>query len=351
MRRLLLLVVALVCLVRPVHAADGPFPIPTDLFAGAQGGPYAAEIENFWNCISNGCRSFANIQVTGGNVVKTGGGGALNVDGVCLNGTLADACFNYGAPSGFNTGGGPVPAGRVIAVYHGTPTTATDFLFYGGGTVTASGAGMIQIHPPAGTEASSGIIIARPNDVLAADIHLGLQSTQAGYILFGNDSTAVASIAASVNLGQSIKGLNIGGAYVLGFSQTGQGPTSAAITGLAVDDNTAQTIRAVTLTNDGSNNVLGASSIKTNVVSSTASEVIASATTIAPTHSVFHVSGTTTVQTITKPAQCTATCVLFIIPDGLFVTNTAGNIALATTAVVNKQIIMTWDGTKWYPSY
>ena len=40
-------------------------------------------------------------------------------------------------------------------------------------------------------------------------------------------------------------------------------------------------------------------------------------------------------------------------PFGLLSTNTSGNIALATTAVVNKALILTWDsGTaKWYPSY
>lgn len=40
-------------------------------------------------------------------------------------------------------------------------------------------------------------------------------------------------------------------------------------------------------------------------------------------------------------------------PFGLLATNTSGNIVLATTAVVNKAMILTWDsGTgKFYPSY
>lgn len=83
--------------------------------------------------------------------------------------------------------------------------------------------------------------------------------------------------------------------------------------------------------------------------------VVASATTIAPTAPAFHVSGTTAVVNITVPAACPslATCVLTLIPDGIFTTTTAGNIALASTAVVSKALIMTWDpvAAKWYPSY
>jgi len=83
---------------------------------------------------------------------------------------------------------------------------------------------------------------------------------------------------------------------------------------------------------------------------------IASATTIAPTSPVFHVTGTATVSTITPPTGCTAagwSCKIMIIPDGAFLTATGGNIALATTAVVNRVLEMIYDpGTSlWYPSY
>jgi len=79
---------------------------------------------------------------------------------------------------------------------------------------------------------------------------------------------------------------------------------------------------------------------------------IASATTIAPVSYVTHVTGTVNpVTTITVPAGCALTCQIVLIPDGAFVTSAAGNISLATTAVVNKALIMTWDGSKWNPSY
>lgn len=65
---------------------------------------------------------------------------------------------------------------------------------------------------------------------------------------------------------------------------------------------------------------------------------------------VFHVSGTAAVVNITPPnanfiGQYT------IIPDGAFTTTTAGNIGAVTGAIVGRALIMTYDGTKWWPSY
>jgi hypothetical protein len=78
--------------------------------------------------------------------------------------------------------------------------------------------------------------------------------------------------------------------------------------------------------------------------------VIASATTIVVTNPVVHVSGTTAIATITANA-ITPGQTITLIPDGIFTTTTAGNISLASTAVVGKALIMTWDGTKYNPSY
>lgn len=83
---------------------------------------------------------------------------------------------------------------------------------------------------------------------------------------------------------------------------------------------------------------------------------IASAATIAPLAPVTHVTGVTGVVNITPPPGCTTgtnACQITLIPDGLWSTTNAGNIAIATTGVVSKALIMTWDNatTKWYPSY
>lgn len=82
---------------------------------------------------------------------------------------------------------------------------------------------------------------------------------------------------------------------------------------------------------------------------------LASATTIAPTADITHITGTTAINTITPPAPATAggtyTGCIRLIPDGLWTTTTSGNIALASTAVVSKELEVCYDGTKWYPSY
>jgi hypothetical protein len=80
---------------------------------------------------------------------------------------------------------------------------------------------------------------------------------------------------------------------------------------------------------------------------------IASATTIAPLTPIVFVSGTTAIATITVPPSLVGGGQLTLIPTGIFTTTTAGNIALASTAVVSKALILTWDATtnKWYPSY
>lgn len=87
---------------------------------------------------------------------------------------------------------------------------------------------------------------------------------------------------------------------------------------------------------------------------SAAAPTIASATTIAPTTQIAFVSGTTAIATITAPSPISlGGGQITLIPTGIFTTTTAGNIALASTAIVGKALIMTYDATttKWYPSY
>jgi len=90
------------------------------------------------------------------------------------------------------------------------------------------------------------------------------------------------------------------------------------------------------------------------VTTSTASPTIASGPTITPTKSITFISGTSAIATITAiSANLNYGTSLTLIPTGVFTWTTAGNIALAGTAVVGKALTMTYDGTtaKWYPSY
>lgn len=80
---------------------------------------------------------------------------------------------------------------------------------------------------------------------------------------------------------------------------------------------------------------------------------IVSATTITPITPILFVSGTTTIQTITAPAPISTNGgSITIVPTGAFSTNTAGNIAIAVTAIVNQAITLTYDpiALKWYPA-
>jgi hypothetical protein len=81
---------------------------------------------------------------------------------------------------------------------------------------------------------------------------------------------------------------------------------------------------------------------------------IASATSITPVKSINFISGTAAIETIVTQAPITgANGTIILIPTGAFTWTTAGNIAIAGTAVVGRALHMTFSGSslKWYPSY
>lgn len=85
-----------------------------------------------------------------------------------------------------------------------------------------------------------------------------------------------------------------------------------------------------------------------------AAPVIASAATIAPLVGIVFVSGNVAINTITPPPHMlTRGGQITLIPTGAWTLATGGNIALASNAVVNRALIVTYDPTtaRWYPSY
>lgn len=87
---------------------------------------------------------------------------------------------------------------------------------------------------------------------------------------------------------------------------------------------------------------------------SSAAPTIASAATIAPVTPIVFISGTSAVATITAAAPISiGGGTITLLPTGVFTWTTAGNIAVAGTAVVSRALNMTYDvtTTKWYPSY
>lgn len=84
---------------------------------------------------------------------------------------------------------------------------------------------------------------------------------------------------------------------------------------------------------------------------------VASASTILPTGPLFHLTGTTSVTTITQPVGCNATavggCQFTAICDGVCTWGNGGNIAVAAgTVVAGTAITFIWDAknSKWVPN-
>jgi hypothetical protein len=73
---------------------------------------------------------------------------------------------------------------------------------------------------------------------------------------------------------------------------------------------------------------------------------------ITPSGPLFHVTGTAAITGFNVPVGFNGGS-FTVIPDGIFTTTTANNIALASTAVVSKPLTFTYDPNtaKFYPSY
>ncbi|MGH9452346.1 MAG: hypothetical protein ACRD2O_00070 [Terriglobia bacterium] len=85
--------------------------------------------------------------------------------------------------------------------------------------------------------------------------------------------------------------------------------------------------------------------------------VASAAGAILPSGPLFHITGALAITGFTIPTGFNATAAggggFCVVPDGAFTTTAAGNIALASTAVVNRLLCWTWDAknSKFVPSY
>ena len=168
----------------------------------------------------------------------------------------------------------------------------------------------------------------------------------------GTPTSGNLSNCTSLPISTGVSGL---GASVATFLAT---PTSANLRTALTDETgtgsavfaTSPTITTPTLTTP----VLTSPTLTDVLATSAAAPTIASAATIAPAKNITFISGVAAIDTITAPSPIsTGGGTITLIPTGIFTTTTAGNIALASTAVVSKALTMTYDVTtaKWYPSY
>jgi hypothetical protein len=129
------------------------------------------------------------------------------------------------------------------------------------------------------------------------------------------------------------------------------------VSNVVIKDNTmtGNVNRAMQLQCTFTNTVIGPNATSGNdslVRASTISAPVASTNVITPSGSIFHVTGTATIAGINALTGYPGSTIT-IIPDGAFNTVTGGNIAIGSTAVVGKALVMTWDPARqlWYPSY
>jgi len=219
--------------------------------------------------------------------------------------------------------------GTGSVVFATSPTLVTPVL----GVATATSINKVTITAPA----TSAILTIANGKTLTANSSLTLAGVDTKTLTVNNSLTLAGVDAKTLTVNNS---LTLAGtdATVMTF------PTTSATI--------ARTDAAQTFTGDqtysGSQIVAGLRA------TSAAAPTIASATTIAPTTQIVFISGTAAIDTITPPSPISlGGGQITLIPTGIFTTTTAGNIALASTAVVSKALIMTYDvtTTKWYPSY
>ena len=135
--------------------------------------------------------------------------------------------------------------------------------------------------------------------------------------------------------------------YVISRTATNRGLVVKGVAGQSADLQEWQNSAGTVLAAVGANGTIATGT-------TAGAPTIASAATIAPVTPIAFVSGVITINTITPPAPISTNGgQITLIPTGIFTIGVSGNVAIGSTAVVSKALILTYDPitTKWYPSY
>jgi hypothetical protein len=235
--------------------------------------------------------------------------------------------------------------GSGSAVFATSPTLVTPVL----GVATATSVNKVAITAPA----TSATLTIANGKTFTANNSLTLAGVDAKTLTVNNSLTLAGVDAKTLTVNNSLTLAGVDAkTLTVNNSLTLAGTDATVMTFPTTSATIARTDAAQTFTGDqtysGSQIVAGLRA------SSAAAPTIASAATIAPTTQIVFISGTAAIDTITPPSPISlGGGQITLIPTGLFTTTTAGNIALASTAVVSRALVMTYDvtTTKWYPSY
>jgi len=217
-------------------------------------------------------------------------------------------------------------AGGSVTITAGAAARNTSGNANGGNITLTPGAGI-------GTGISGKVIIpagsnAAPSLVIGAGMLTGFSSPSTDVLQFsGNNGSLPAWIS-------NYRNFTFDSAYLVGWSSS-NAAANAADTGLA--RNAAGVIRAT----DGSTGIKGFLGGGASVASATALPV--------PTGRVFHVSGTTTITSITS-TNFQSGAVITLIFDGVLTFTDGSNLKLAGDFVTTADdtITLAYDGTNWY---
>ena len=159
----------------------------------------------------------------------------------------------------------------------------------------------------------------------------------------------IGGAAGTVNVGASAGQVNIRGNLSLGNTKAYEINDVVVLSASAL----GTSVVSSSLTSFGTSPTITTPVVSGVLKNSGSAPTIASASVISPTTSILFVSGTSVISTIDSPFGSGNGGSITIIPTGAFTTSTSGNIAIASTAVVSRALIMTYDPTtlKWYPSY
>lgn len=328
MKKLLLTLLAAVTTLAPVRAVDTT--LDTFQVLTGAGVDLAADKLYLWDTSAARAKGILWSEAMIALRITTSAGIATNVSDETGTGSivLATSPTLVTPVLGAATGTSLVLSGNL------TIGSSTNHLGAFAATTSAQLAGVIS------NETGSGLLVFATSPTLTTPsigAATGTSLSLSGALTIGSSTNHLGAFAAttSAQLAGVVSDETGTGSIVLATSPTLVTPVLGAATGTSLS-------------------VSGAVTAGLLPTAAVAPAGITSSATIAPTARISFVGSTNVISTITPPTGIASTGgQITLIPTAAWTTNTAGNIAIASTAVAGKAMIFTYDAGigLWYPSY